>query len=105
MIEIIVALIGAVTTIFTIVWQSRKTNQRLDEQKTTSARNDAKQSILQMIVEDKVDYYLNHKLPENYTQIHDEYDVYHANGGNGRTTKKVKEHDRWYEQIEEQIAK
>ena len=62
MIEIIVALIGAATTIFTIVWQSRKTNQQLDEHKTTSARNDAKQSILQMMVEDKVDYHLNHKL-------------------------------------------
>ncbi len=105
MIEIIVALIGAITTIFTIVWQSRKTNQKLDEHKTTSARNDAKQSILQMMVEDKVDYHLNHKLPENYSRIHEEYDIYHDNGGNGLMTKKIKEYDDWYRQIEKQITK
>lgn len=105
MIEITVALIGALTTIFTIVWQTRKTNQKLDEQKIAAARNDAKQSILQMMMEDKVDYHLDHKLPENYSRIHEEYDTYHANGGNGLMTKKMLEYEEWYKQIEKQVIK
>lgn len=105
MIEITVALIGALTTIFTIVWQSRKTNHKLDEQKIAAARNDAKQSILQMMMEDKVDYHLDHKLPENYSRIHEEYDTYHANGGNGLMTKKMLEYEEWYKQIEKQVVK
>ena len=103
--EVLVALIGAIVTIFTIVYQTRKTNQKLDTQKADTERNNAKQSILQLIMEDKVDYYCDHKLPENRNRIHDEYDVYHANGGNGTMTKKVAEYDKWYEGLERKLIK
>ena len=102
---IVVALIAAGVEVFTVVWSAKKTNKRLDEQSSVTKRNDAKQAILQMIIEDKVDYNLDHKLPENHNRIHEEYDIYHKNGGNGLMTKKVKEYDKWYCSIEEKITK
>lgn len=100
---IIVAIIVAVTNVFSVVWTNKKTNRKLDKQDRDSRRNEAKQSILQMMMEDKVDYYHNRRIPENYNRIHEEYDVYHANGGNGLMTKKVIEHDKWYEEIAAQM--
>lgn len=39
------------------------------------------------------------KMPENRTDIEDEYSVYHANGGNGKITRKVNEYKKWYDQF------
>lgn len=101
---IVVALIAAGVEVFTVVWTSKKTHKKLDKQQSAANRNDAKQSILQMITEDKVVYCVDHKLPENYKRIHEEYDMYHKEGGNGLMTKKVKEYDEWYASIEKKIG-
>ena len=104
MTEIIVAVISAIVTIFSVIWSNKKTDKKLDAHKIASDRNDAKQAILQMMTEDKVDYHFSHRLPENHARIHEEYDIYHANGGNGLMTKKLKEYDEWYAEIEKRIT-
>lgn len=66
-------------------------------------RHAAKQSILQMIMEDQFNWELFRKFPVNYGNIQDEYETYHKYGGNGEVTKKVKEYNSWYETNENQM--
>lgn len=64
--------------------------------KRTALKHAAKQSILQMIMEDQFNWELFRKFPVNYSNIMNEYEVYHKNGGNGEVTKKVNEYKDWY---------
>ena len=86
---IIIALITAgfpaLVTIITSV-----ANHRL------SKMHSAKQSILQMIMEDYITVEMFQKPPRNYMNIHYEYDVYHKNGGNSEKKKKMTEYEDWY---------
>lgn len=70
----------------------------------TQKRQAAKQSILQMIMEDKVSWIIDNDFPTNYGRICDEYAVYCKNGGNGETAKKVEEYKKWYLKTEDSIA-
>lgn len=105
MTEIIVALITAFPLTLAAILSNRNTNKKLDENQRLSNRNDAKQSILQMMMEDKVVFHLDHRLPENYQRIHEEYDHYRANGGNSYMKKKMAEYDTWYAKVEHQLIK
>lgn len=94
---VIIATIGAIAgalptlaTIITALIQNR-----------ASSRHNAKQSIFQMILEDKVAVLFN-GVPSNYQNILNEYDVYHKNGGNSYVTEKVEAYKKWY--IEWQAA-
>lgn len=71
-------------------------------QNRDSKRNFAKQSILQMIMEDEFGWEAFRRLPLNYARIIDEYNVYHSHGGNGEITKKVREYCAWYNRIEQE---
>ncbi len=84
-IELLKVLVPVATTIITFIYTRR-----------TSIRHAAKQSILQMIMEDQFNWELFRKFPVNYGNILDEYVVYHKNGGNGEVTKKVDEYKAWY---------
>lgn len=68
-------------------------------QRRTNSRNAAKDSILQMIVEDKMDVLYN-ELPQNYQNILHEYDIYHKNGGNSYVTEKVEDYKRWFAHVQ-----
>lgn len=88
---VIIAIIGAVAgglptvaTIITALLQARTNN-----------RHNAKQSIFQMIIEDKVAA-LYGGIPSNYQNILNEYDIYHENGGNSYVTEKVEAYKKWY---------
>ena len=70
----------------------------------TQKRQAAKQSILQMIMEDKVSWIIDNDFPTNYGRICDEYSVYCKNGGNGETAKKVEEYKKWYIKTEDSVA-
>ena len=70
----------------------------------TAKKHAAKQSILQMIMEDQLNWELFRKFPVNYGNIQDEYEIYHKNGGNGEVTKKVKEYNSWYEENEKSMV-
>lgn len=61
-------------------------------------KHSARQSILQLIVEDKVRV-LEGNLPENYQAILDEYDEYRGNGGNSYISQKVSDYLAWYKKV------
>ena len=86
-IAIISAIAGALPTIATIVTALL--------QNRTSSRHNAKQSIFQMILEDKVAVLFN-GVPSNYQNVLNEYDIYHKNGGNSYVTEKVEAYKKWY---------
>ena len=65
----------------------------------TSKMHSAKQSILQMQMEDVIAVEVLHKPPRNYTNIHYEYDEYKKNGGNSDIDIKMKDYEEWYEGI------
>ena len=88
---IIIALITSiagglptVATIITAILQSRRAD-----------RHAAKQSIFQMILEDHISV-AEGRIPTNYQNILNEYDVYHKNGGNSYVTEKVEDYKKWY---------
>ena len=88
---VIIALIGAVAgglptlaTIVSAILQSRE-----------NKRNFAKQSILNLINEDKTEALYNN-MPDNYQNVLNEYDIYHKNGGNSYVTEKVEAYKKWY---------
>lgn len=86
---LISAGIPAVTTLVTAFMQYR-----------LSTKHAAKQSILQMIMEDEFSWEVFKKFPVNYGNICDEYEVYHKNGGNGEITRKVIQYKDWYDGVE-----
>jgi len=89
---IIIALITAgfptCATALTAFFQSR-----------TSKKNAAKQSILQMILEDHMAVQEGH-LPTNYQNVLHEFDIYSKNGGNSYVAEKVEDYKRWFIEIE-----
>lgn len=66
--------------------------------KRQANKHSSRQSILQLILEDKVAY-MEGKLPENRQAILDEYDEYLKCGGNSYVHKKVEEYESWYQTI------
>lgn len=84
------AAITAITTIVTTVIRGR-----------ASVRHSAKQSILQMIMEDHMAH-AEGRLPTNYQNILDEYDEYHKTGGNSYITEKVNDYKKWFVEIQKQ---
>jgi hypothetical protein len=91
--EIIIAAISAgFPTIATIVTSAMHAK--------VAAKNAAKQSILQMIMEDHMAV-AEGKLPTNYQNILHEFDIYTAKGGNSYVKRKVEEYDAWWHEQEE----
>ena len=90
--EIIIALISAgfptIATIVTAKIQAR-----------TASKNAAKQSILQMILEDHVAVGEG-RLPTNYQNILHDFDIYTQAGGNSYLKRKVEEYEEWLNTIE-----
>ena len=89
---VVVALITAgiptITTTVTAICQGRVTR-----------KNAAKQSILQMILEDHIAVQEGH-LPTNYQNILHEFDIYAKNGGNSYLKKKVDDYITWFDGVE-----
>lgn len=81
--------VPSTATIVTALIQSRTMNKHA-----------ARQSILQMIMEDHLAV-AEGKLPTNYQNILTEYDVYTKNGGNSYCSEKVEEYKNWWKQQEE----
>lgn len=73
-------------------------------QARTSKKNAAKQSILQMILEDHMAVQEGH-LPTNYQNVLHEFDIYSKNGGNSYVAEKVEDYKRWFVQIEKEHQK
>ena len=60
--------------------------------------HNAKQSILQLIVEDKIRV-IEGGIPENKQNILKEYDEYNKKGGNSYVHEKVENYIKWYSAI------
>lgn len=89
---IIVSLITAgIPAIVTLITSQRHVK--------VSNRHSAKQSILQMQMEDIIAVEVLHKPPVNYTNIHYEYDNYKRNGGNSDIDIKMGDYEEWYRNI------
>lgn len=89
---VIIALITAgfptLTTAITAICQSR-----------AAKKNAAKDSILQMIMEDHLAV-LEDGLPTNYQNILHEYDIYSKNGGNSYVHDKIEDYKKWFKHVE-----
>lgn len=66
--------------------------------KKQARKHSARQSILQLILEDKIAV-MENKLPENYKAIMEEYDEYIKNGGNSYVKEKVSEYLDWRKKL------
>lgn len=90
--SVLIALISAglptLATIVTTIFRGR-----------ASAKHSAKQSILQMIMEDHLAV-AEKRLPTNYQNILQEYDIYHSKGGDTYVTEKVNEYKQWFTALE-----
>lgn len=97
MTEVIIAAISAgfptIATIVTAFIQAKAID-----------RNAAKQSILQMILEDH-QAVQEGKLPTNYQNVLHEFDIYTAKGGNSYMHEKVDAYKEWFAKIEAERAK
>ena len=60
--------------------------------------HNAKQSILQLIVEDKIRV-IEGGIPENKQNILKEFDDYEKHGGNSYVREKVENYKKWYSYI------
>lgn len=85
-------IIAAIPSVVTLITSQRAARN--------SERHSAKQSILQMILEDQFNWSNSRKLPVNYQNILNEYEIYHKAGGNGVITRKVHEYEEWREGVE-----
>lgn len=65
----------------------------------TMNKHAARQSILQLIMEDHMAVNEG-KLPTNYQSVLHEFDVYKKNGGNSYVEAKVKEYVDWFKEQE-----
>lgn len=100
--EIILALIAIIPTTATAlstIYLNRQRHNDKKEQERRDACSDAKSSIQNMITQDIIRAEVLGKMPENRTDIEDEYTIYHANGGNGKITRQVNEYTLWYNQF------
>lgn len=68
-------------------------------QKRTNEMHAARQSILQLIMEDHIAVNEGH-LPTNYQNVLHEYDVYRKNGGNSYISQKISEYNDWFKEQE-----
>lgn len=69
-----------------------------------ASRNSAKSSILQLIMEDRMDW-KDGKFPSNYQAVLHEYDIYTKAGGNSYVKERVEAYKAWYKGIQEKKAK
>lgn len=101
---VLIALIGVAESV--LIWYlNKKTNEKADANHKESMQNISRGTIDNMIMWDEFNYKVNGKLPTNYEEINDTYDIYHANHGNGVVTKRVNAYNEWYESVEEDLKK
>ena len=71
--------------------------------KKQANKHSARQSILQLIFEDRVRA-LEGFPPENYQAVLDEFDEYTKNGGNSYIHAKVDDYIKWYKEQEKSLT-
>jgi hypothetical protein len=95
----VVTVVPATITAISTFYLKKEQLKTKKEQQRLAARYDAKSSIQNMITQDIIRAEVLGKMPENRTDIEDEYTIYHNNGGNGKITRQVNEYNAWYDQF------
>lgn len=101
-IPVFVALVTILPTTANVIgnlWQNSQRKKDTAKQIRIAERNAAKASIENAITRDILRTEILNKMPEAYDDIMAEYEVYHANGGNGKVTREVNEYKAWYKQF------
>lgn len=91
--SVIVAIISGAVTLVTSHYDKKDNRMHA-----------ARQSILQLIMEDKLNV-MEGKIPENKENILTEYDEYRANKGNSYIHEKIEDYLEWYDKITKQLTK
>jgi archaellum component FlaG (FlaF/FlaG flagellin family) len=73
-------------------------------QNRLSKKHAARNSILQLIMEDHMAVQEG-KLPTNYKSVLYEYDIYKKNGGNSYIESKISEYKIWFDDIQKRMKK
>lgn len=92
-VSLITAGIPSAATVVVAFFQSRTMNKHA-----------ARQSILQLIMEDHLAVQEG-KLPTNYQSVLHEYDIYKKNGGNSYVEAKVNEYKTWFDEVQKNMKK
>lgn len=92
-VSLITAGIPSVATVVVAFFQSRTMNKHA-----------ARQSILQLIMEDHIAA-AEGRLPTNYQSVLLEYDNYKKAGGNSYVTEKVEAYKVWFKEQEKRMKK
>jgi len=93
---IIISLITSITGVVVALINNKAILQGSRDRKMYAA----KQSILQMILEDEISVELMGKIPDNHARIVYEYDIYKKSGGNSDIDSKYKAYEEWYSSLE-----
>lgn len=94
-----IAIIPTTATALSTIYLNKQRKSDRESQERRDARADAKSSIQNMITQDIIRAEILGRMPENRTDIEDEYERYHNNGGNGEITRQVREYNDWIEQF------
>lgn len=90
--SIIVAIISGAVTLITSHYDKKDNRMHA-----------ARQSILQLIMEDKLNV-IEGKIPENKENILTEYDEYRANNGNSYVHDKIEDYLEWYDEVVKKLT-
>lgn len=91
--SVIVAIISGAVTLVTSHYDKKDNRMHA-----------ARQSILQLIMEDKLNV-MEGKIPENKENILTEYDEYRANKGNSYIHEKIEDYLKWYDITIKELTK
>ena len=86
------------TTVITVCIPALVTILKTGKLRKQANKHSARQSILQLIMEDHIRVHEG-GLPENYQNILHEYDEYIKSGGNSYIHDKVDEYKKWYSEL------
>lgn len=90
--SVIVAIISGAVTLVTSHYDKKDNRMHA-----------ARQSILQLIMEDKLNV-MEGKIPENKENILTEYDEYRANKGNSYVHDKIEDYLEWYDEVVKKLT-
>ena len=97
-------IVQIIVTVITVCVPATVTLLTTSSVKKQARKHAARQSILQLIFEDKVRY-LEGSQPENYQAVLDEYDEYVKNGGNSYIKEKVADYIEWRKKVNKKLTK
>lgn len=95
--EIIIAIIAAIAPVTTAIVGAL--------QSRSSKRASARQSIELWIMHDQLNWLLKKQLPRHFERVVEEFELYHAKGGNSVVDGEVEEYKAWVNSLSKSLNK